>query len=47
LHFRQVQGATNDQALARAGSLGLKAEGDGRQRDMWAAVQSFLSKNPR
>jgi len=47
LHFRIVDGATNQQALARAASLGLKEDGNDRQRDMWAAVQSYLSKNPR
>lgn len=39
LHFRSVEGATDEDARTRAGRLGIKPELNGDHRTMWLAVQ--------
>ena len=34
-----------DVARIRAGSLGLREDRDGTQRDMWLALQKYLNEN--
>jgi protein tyrosine phosphatase (PTP) superfamily phosphohydrolase (DUF442 family) len=47
IHFRTVDGMTDDKARAEATRLGFKQDQDDAQRDMWIAVQNYLSKqNP-
>lgn len=43
LHFRIVDLATDDEARVRAGRLGLKDATTDEQRDMWVAIQKYLS----
>jgi protein tyrosine phosphatase (PTP) superfamily phosphohydrolase (DUF442 family) len=43
LHFRTAEQASDEAARIRAGRLGLREDGDTAQRDMWLAVQRFLS----
>jgi protein tyrosine phosphatase (PTP) superfamily phosphohydrolase (DUF442 family) len=44
LHFRIAEGATDEDARARAERLGLKPDQEGEGKLMWLAVQSYLSK---
>jgi len=47
IHFRTVDGMTDEKARAEAMRLGFKQDQDDAQRDMWIAVQNYLSKlNP-
>ena len=43
LHFRIVDLASDEEARIRAGRLGLRDNGSPEQREMWLAVQKFLS----
>jgi protein tyrosine phosphatase (PTP) superfamily phosphohydrolase (DUF442 family) len=44
LHFRIVDGLSNDKATAQAAALGLNPDADGGpHKAMWLAVQSYLS----
>jgi hypothetical protein len=44
LHFRIVEGYDSDKAAIEAGRLGLNIDADGgSHRDMWLAVQKYLS----
>jgi hypothetical protein len=43
LHFRIVDLAPDDEARVRAGRLGLKEGSTDEQREMWLAVQKYLS----
>jgi protein tyrosine phosphatase (PTP) superfamily phosphohydrolase (DUF442 family) len=47
LHFRLTQDASDEKARRLAGPLGLRPEAEGLQREMWLAVQKYLSDNPR
>jgi len=47
LHFRTVEQISDEVARIRAGSLGLREDRDGTHRDMWLAVQKYLTDNPR
>lgn len=44
LHFRTSEQAAEDAARVRAGSLGLREDRDGAHREMWLAIQRFLSE---
>jgi protein tyrosine phosphatase (PTP) superfamily phosphohydrolase (DUF442 family) len=43
LHFRLTQGASDEKARQQANPLGLREDRDGLHRDMWLAVQKYLS----
>jgi hypothetical protein len=43
LHFRIVDLASDEEARIRAGRLGLKENQSDEQREMWLAVQKYLS----
>jgi protein tyrosine phosphatase (PTP) superfamily phosphohydrolase (DUF442 family) len=43
LYFRTTLQLSDDVARVRAGSLGLREDSDGAQRDMWLAIQKYLS----
>ncbi len=43
LYFRTSEKATDEQARARAASLGLKPDRNGEAREMWLAIQKYLS----
>ncbi len=47
LYFRTVDQFPDDVARIRAGSLGLREDRDGPSREMWLAVQNYLSDNAR
>jgi protein tyrosine phosphatase (PTP) superfamily phosphohydrolase (DUF442 family) len=47
LHFRLVDNLPDDEALARAGRLGLKTNPTGGHQRMLLAVQKYLSEHPR
>jgi protein tyrosine phosphatase (PTP) superfamily phosphohydrolase (DUF442 family) len=47
LHFRLTQDLNDEKARQQAHGLGLRADRDGTYRDMWLAVQKYLSDNPR
>jgi protein tyrosine phosphatase (PTP) superfamily phosphohydrolase (DUF442 family) len=47
LHFRLAQNLNDEKARQQAHALGLREERDGAYRDMWLAVQKYLSDNPR
>jgi protein tyrosine phosphatase (PTP) superfamily phosphohydrolase (DUF442 family) len=44
IHFRTVDGMTDEKARAEAMRLGFKQDQDDAQRDMWIAVQNYMSK---
>ncbi len=47
LHFRTVDGMSDEKARAEATRLGFRQEQDDNHRDMWIAVQAYLkSQNP-
>ena len=47
LYFRTAEGLTDERARSEAVRLGFRPDGDGEQRTMWVAVQSYLSNlNP-
>ena len=47
LYFRTAEGMTDERARSEAARLGFRPDGDGEQRTMWIAVQSYLSNlNP-
>jgi protein tyrosine phosphatase (PTP) superfamily phosphohydrolase (DUF442 family) len=41
LHFRTVDGATDETARVRASALGLRTEREGMHREMWQAARQF------
>ena len=43
LYFRTAEGMTDERARSEAARLGFRPDGDGEQRAMWVAVQSYLS----
>lgn len=43
LHFRIADLATDDEARVRAGRLGLRDNDNAEQRELWLAIQKFLS----
>jgi hypothetical protein len=46
LHFRTVDGYTDDRAAIEAGRLGLNIDADGGpHKEMWLAIQRFLQTN--
>jgi protein tyrosine phosphatase (PTP) superfamily phosphohydrolase (DUF442 family) len=47
LYFRTIEQFPDDVARIRAGSLGLREDREGANRDMWLAVQKYLSENGR
>jgi protein tyrosine phosphatase (PTP) superfamily phosphohydrolase (DUF442 family) len=47
LHFRTAEQLPDDVARVRAGALGLRENGDDAHREMWLAIQRFLSEQPR
>jgi hypothetical protein len=47
LHFRLVEGATDEKARAEAARLGFRQEQDDAHRTMWIAVQKLLEANGR
>jgi hypothetical protein len=47
LHFRTVEHLSDEEARLRAGRLGLRETQNGLQREMWLAVQKYLSESPR
>jgi protein tyrosine phosphatase (PTP) superfamily phosphohydrolase (DUF442 family) len=47
LHFRLVEGFPDEEALTRAGRLGLKTDPAGGHQRMLLAVQKYLSQHPR
>jgi len=47
LHFRTVQGMSDEKARIEAARLGFKQDQDDNHRDMWIAVQNYLkNQNP-
>jgi hypothetical protein len=44
LHFRQVEHLNDEEARTRAARLGLREAQDGMQREMWLAIQKYLSE---
>ncbi len=44
IYFRLVEDLSPDAAHARAGSLGLREDRDDAHRDMWLAIQNYLSR---
>jgi hypothetical protein len=47
LHFRTAGGASDDVARVRAGALGLREDRDDAHREMWLAIQRFMSEQGR
>jgi protein tyrosine phosphatase (PTP) superfamily phosphohydrolase (DUF442 family) len=47
LYFRTTLQLSDDVARIRAGSLGLREDRDGAQRDMWLAIQKYLNEKAR
>jgi hypothetical protein len=48
LHFRTIDGLSNEKATAEAARLGFNPEADtGPHREMWLAVQKYLQTNRR
>ncbi len=47
LHFRMAEQFSDDVARIRAGSLGLRENRDGAERDMWLAIQKYLNETSR
>jgi protein tyrosine phosphatase (PTP) superfamily phosphohydrolase (DUF442 family) len=47
LHFRQVDHLSDEEARLRAARLGLREAQDGMQREMWLAIQKYLSESGR
>jgi protein tyrosine phosphatase (PTP) superfamily phosphohydrolase (DUF442 family) len=48
LHFRIIEGLSNEKATAEAARLGLNPDADtGPHREMWLAVQKYLQTNKR
>ena len=47
LYFRTAEQFPDDVARVRAGALGLREDREGSHRDMWLAVQKYLSENGR
>jgi protein tyrosine phosphatase (PTP) superfamily phosphohydrolase (DUF442 family) len=47
LHFRQVDHLSDAEARQRAARLGLGEAADGMQREMWLAIQKYLSEPQR
>jgi hypothetical protein len=47
LHFREVERQTDTEARTRAARLGLREAQDGLQREMWLAIQKYLSEPAR
>jgi protein tyrosine phosphatase (PTP) superfamily phosphohydrolase (DUF442 family) len=47
LHYRLVEGASNEKALAEATRLGFRQEQDDSHRTMWIAIQKLLEANGR
>jgi protein tyrosine phosphatase (PTP) superfamily phosphohydrolase (DUF442 family) len=47
LHFRLATDTSHEKALQQARALGLREDLDGLHRDMWLAVQKYLSDHPR
>jgi protein tyrosine phosphatase (PTP) superfamily phosphohydrolase (DUF442 family) len=45
LYFRVALQLSDDVARVRAGSLGLREDSDGVRREMWLAIQKYLSEN--
>jgi protein tyrosine phosphatase (PTP) superfamily phosphohydrolase (DUF442 family) len=43
LHFRIIEGVSDEDATARAARLGLKENREGEHRVMWLAIQKYLS----
>jgi len=46
LHFREVEQQSDEEARTRAARLGLREEQNGLQREMWLAIQKYLSERP-
>jgi protein tyrosine phosphatase (PTP) superfamily phosphohydrolase (DUF442 family) len=46
LHFRTNENLGDEDARNRAGRLGLKAAPEGAQKEMWLAIQKYLSQQP-
>lgn len=44
LHFRIVDGASDEEARTKATRLGLREDREGLHREMWLAIQNYLSK---
>jgi protein tyrosine phosphatase (PTP) superfamily phosphohydrolase (DUF442 family) len=44
LYFRQVEHQSDEEARMRAGRLGLRETQDGHQKEMWLAIQKYLSE---
>jgi protein tyrosine phosphatase (PTP) superfamily phosphohydrolase (DUF442 family) len=47
LHYRLVEGWTNEKALAETATLGFRQDQDDSHRSMWVAVQKLLAANGR
>jgi len=47
LYFRTILQLSDDVSRVRAGALGLREDRDGDQRDMWLAVQKYLSERSK
>lgn len=47
LYFRQVEHQSDEEARMRAGRLGLRETQDGPQKEMWLAIQKYLSEAAR
>jgi hypothetical protein len=47
LHFRQVDHLNDEEARLRAARLGLREAAEGLPREMWLAIQKFLSEPER
>jgi len=43
LHFRTVEALPEDDARLKAARLGLKSEPEGDHKNMWLAIQKYLS----
>lgn len=47
LHFRDVEQLGDEEARIRAAQLGLREDQNGLQREMWLAIQKYLSERDR
>jgi hypothetical protein len=47
LHFRIIDGLSDEPARVKAASLGLKEDANGAHRGMWLAIQKLLSEQGR
>jgi protein tyrosine phosphatase (PTP) superfamily phosphohydrolase (DUF442 family) len=45
LHFRTAEGLSDEEARRKAAALGLKEDESGPHREMWLAIQKYLSEN--